>query len=139
MEISPKIFMTYSRNLPPQKLNTSHCLRAAQSPILNRVSSFIISEGDCLFPSSQRSPAASLLGSTTWHLQPRRLPRKEPSTSVGSKLKKTTDFTTLKLTLRAVAFTISEFFALEHQKSNLKQNKTKLHLTAICSFLIPSL
>ena len=136
-EIFLKIFTTYSRNQPPQKLNISLCSRVAQSLTQNKGSFFTISEGDCLFPSSQPSLAASSHGSTTWLLQPKKLLKNEPSVSIGSKLKKMIDFTTLKLTLRAVAYTILDYFAHKHQQYKFQtNNQIEIKLYSSLHFVI---
>ena len=130
MEIYLKTFMIYSRNSLPQKLSTSLCSRVAQSPTQSKDSFSIILEGEYLFPSSQLSLVVSSHDWTTWPLQPKRLPKNEPSPNIGSKLRRMIGSTTLKPMLRAVAFTKWYPTFMNNKNKNLKQPNIKKQETS---------
>ena len=123
MEIYLKTFMIYSRNSLPQKLSTSLCSRVAQSPTQSKDSFSIILEGEYPFPSSQLSLVVSSHDSTTWPLQPKRLPKNEPSPNIGSKSRRMIGSTTLKPMLRAVAFMTLASYIHEQQKYKLRATR----------------
>ena len=62
--------------------------------------------------------------------------KNKPSPSSGSKLRRMISFTTLKLLLRAVAFTPLEYFVHKYQRSKYKINKLNKNFTAVCNFVL---